>query len=97
MDFSSLTNKYVKVIVQQKNNAYLFDLFVDKIQEASAFDIKIVEDTSELSQLDEQQLIDEAQDTQTILNQYIDNVETRLNKKSIKRTVSELYNEAINL
>ena len=97
LDTSLLTSTYIKVIIKDKENPYIFDLFVDKLQSAGAADIKIVEDHMNMDDIDEDDLIDEAQDTHTILSQYIDGIETKLNKVKIKTAVHELYNEAINL
>lgn len=96
-DPSELTNAYVKVIIKNKTNPYIFDLFLDKIQQALAADIKVVEDHMNLDLVDEDDLIDEAQDTRTILNQYVDGVETQVPKERIKKMILELYNEAMNL
>jgi len=92
-----LTNKYVKVIIKERNNPYLFDLFLDKLQNMGIFDIKVVEDTLDLADINEDDLIDEAQDTGTILLNYIDNLETDIDKSVLKNSVSALYKEALSL
>jgi len=97
IDTSDLTNTYIKVIVSNKTNPYIFDLFLDRLQQSGAADIKVVEDHQNLDILDENELIDEAQDTRTILNQYIDSIETKVDKDKVKLVISDLYNEAINL
>lgn len=97
MDVSGFTNTYIKVIIQNKENPYIFDLFVDKLQQIGPADIKIVEDHMNLDELGEEELIDEAQDTHTILTQYIEGLETKVDKTHIKNFVTQLYNEAVNI
>lgn len=97
LDINQLTGTYVKVIIKDKNNPYLFDLFLDRLQQAGAADIKVVEDHMNLDLVDDEDLIDEAQDTHTILNQYVDSIETQVSKDKIKKMITDLYHEAMNL
>jgi len=97
LDVSELSNTYIKVIVQNKTNPYIFDMYLDKIQEMSPADIKVVEDHKNLDVIDEEQLVDEAQDTLTILKRYIENVEVNGKKDEIEKFLGELYHEAISI
>jgi hypothetical protein len=97
LDTSLLTNTYIKVIVRTKSNPYIFDLFLDRLQQSNAADIKVVEDHQNLDIINEDELLDEAQDTMTILKQYIDNMQIKADKAKIERVLQDLYNEAINL
>jgi DNA repair exonuclease SbcCD nuclease subunit len=97
LDTSGLTGSYIKVIVHNKNNPYLFDLFIDKLQKSGAVDIKIIDDHLNLDLVKEDGLVDEAQDTLTILNKYVDTIEFRGDKKRVEHFLRELYTEAINL
>lgn len=97
LDISLLTNTYIKVIVKNKTNPYIFDLFLDRIQQSGAADIKVVEDHQNLDLIDDDELVDEAQDTRTILHQYIDSIETKVDKTKVKSLISDLYNEASNI
>lgn len=97
LDVNQLTNTYVKVIIKDKTNPYLFDLFLDRLQQSGAADIKVVEDHMNLDLVDDEDLIDEAQDTHTILNQYVDSIDTKVSKDKIKKMITDLYHEAMNL
>ena len=92
-----LTNSYVKVIVKNKSNPYLFDLWMNKLIDMGCADIKTVEDHMNLDIVDEDNLIDEAEDTLTILNKYVDGLEIRNNKGRVTDIVASLYTEAVNL
>lgn len=93
-DFNALTGTYVKLIVANKKNPYLFDKFVDAIQASNPFEVKIVENFDEYHSTNVE--VDEtiATDTVTLLNQYVDGVETSLESNRIKTLLQELYIEA---
>lgn len=97
LDTSLLTDAFLKVIIKNKTNPYIFDLFLDRIQQSGAADIKVVEDHMNLDVIDEDELVDEAQDTLTIIKKYIENVETNVGKDRITQLVQELYSEAMSL
>jgi len=96
-DFDSLDGTYVKVIVSGKTNPYWFDLFVDAIEKSSPAHIQIVDDNLKLDTENDDHIIDEAEDTVTILSKYIDNLEADVNKPQLTNLIRTLYNEAINL
>ena len=97
LDVSMLTSTYVKVIVKKKNNPYTFDLFIDKLQSAGAADIKVVEDHLNFDIIDEGELVDEAQDTLSLLRGYVDSLEVKANKERINEFLRDLYQEAVSL
>lgn len=97
LDTSDLTNTFIKVIVKNRGNPYVFDLFLDRLQQSGAADIKVVEDHMNLDAVDENELLDEAQDTMTILKQYVQNLEFNGDKGKVEKFLHELYSEAINL
>jgi len=96
MDTSMLKDTYIKVIIKNKNNALLYDMFMNKLADEGAADIKSIDDSLNLEQMDDDEILDETQDTKVILHAYIDALETRVNKDDIKATINELYLEATN-
>jgi DNA repair exonuclease SbcCD nuclease subunit len=96
-DYASLEGTYVKVVVVNKQNPYMFDLVIDNLQKANVADIAVVEDFSDVSVNEDLDLIDQAEDTITILNKYIDGLTNNLNSDKMKSLMKELYVEAINL
>ena len=95
-DYSEFTNTYVKVVKQNVNNPYWFDLMLDEIYKAEPANIQIVEDVVNLS-IDDDDLVDEAEDTITILSKYIDAMSDDIPKKRLDNLMRTLYNEAIHL
>jgi len=92
----TLKDRYVKVIVSNKTNPYVFDLYINQLQQIGCADIKVVDDHMNLDVFDEETLIDEAEDTLTILKNYIDKLEIK-NTSHVEKFMTELYNEAVNL
>jgi hypothetical protein len=94
-DFSKLKSTYVKVVVNNKKDPYLFDNYMDKLYKSDCCDISVVEDFTEEDSVEDDDL-DQAQDTLTILNNYIDTTEIQLEKDKLKNTMKEIYIEALN-
>lgn len=92
------TNTYVKVVVVNKTNPYLFDQFMNKLYGVNPLDITIVEDALDLTDDVEDDRIDEAEDTVTIINKYVDAIQTEgIDNTRLKNIMRELYVEALNL
>ena len=94
MDLTVYKNTYVKVVVANKTNPYVFDMFINRLYDAGTLDITIAEDFSELEEDDDS--VDQAEDTVTILNKYVDNLTTDLDKDKLKVIMKNLYVEALN-
>ena len=97
LDTSVLKNTFIKVIVQNRTNHYLYDLFINKLADSGAADVKTVEDSLNLESSGAVDVLDEAKDTKDILHEYIDSIETSVDKKKIKTVIDKLYVEASNL
>jgi DNA repair exonuclease SbcCD nuclease subunit len=95
-DYNILKETYVKVVVLNKQNPYLFDSVVDNLYKVGVSDIGIVEDFTDISIEDDQDLIDQAEDTMTILGKYIDNLTLDVENKKLKSLMREVYIEALN-
>jgi hypothetical protein len=96
-DLVNLDHKYVKIVVAQKSDAYAFDKFVSKVQNQAIHDLKIVESFDEF--LGDNVKLDDAvkvEDTQQLLENYIENVDTDLEKDKLKDLMKSIYIEALN-
>ena len=89
---NNFTNKYVKLIVEKRENQILFDNTVKMLYDAGVADLKIIEDAT----LEFEGISDdiETEDTLTLLDKYVDEVEYSVDKQSIKTTIKSLYLEA---
>lgn len=94
MDLSVLDKRFVKVVVINKTDGFTFERFIDRIQQRDIYDLKIQEDFNEFTgeSVSDEGL--EVEDTSTLLSQYVDNVETILDKERIKREMNDLMLEA---
>lgn len=93
-DVSILKDKYVKVVVVNKVNQKQFDKLLDKIYNIGVHELKVIEDFSDFDATfvsDENLQLD---DTLSLLNSYIDDVDTTANKERIKTEMKRLYVEA---
>jgi hypothetical protein len=89
---------YVKLIVVNKKDLYGFDQFVDRLLKADSFEVKIIEDFSELDAENvSDDIVENTEDTLTLLEKYIDELDVTLSKKRLKNTMKSLYNEAQDL
>lgn len=96
-EFDHYKDKMVKVIVTNKTNPYMFDIFFDRLYQSTPLDVSIVEDFIDYSEISEDDVVDEAEDTMTILDKYIDGLETSLDSMKLKNLMREIYNEAQSL
>ena len=93
--FGKYKNKYVKLIVVNKKDLYGFDQFVDKLLKADAYEVKIIEDFSELDPANvSDEIIEKTEDTMTLLENYIEELDVTLDKERLKGTMRSLYTEA---
>jgi hypothetical protein len=95
MDLTELKASYVKVVVVNKTNPYLFDTLINRLYQVGPIDITIAEDFTEQEDLQDDD-VNQAEDTTTILNKYVDNLTTDLEKDKVKAILRELYVEALN-
>ena len=97
-DMSKLKDMYVKVIVVNKKDLYQFDKFVDKLLQADAHEVKIVEDFSELDAENvSDDIVENTEDTMTLLEKYIDELDVTMSKDRLKNTMRSLFTEAQDL
>jgi hypothetical protein len=95
LDLIDLTGKYVKLVVVNKTDYYKFDKFIQKLYNKGCYEIKIIEDFSEFEegQIDEEINLE---DTVSVLSNYVDSIETDVDKEQIKTFMRTLYTEAVN-
>lgn len=96
-DLSKYTNTYVKVVVLNKTNPYLFDKFMDNLYKVNPIDVTIAEDFTDLTEGVEDDMLDQAEDTMTIIGKYVDSIkEDHIDNEKLKTMMKELYVEALN-
>lgn len=96
-DYSKYKETYIKVVVLNKQNPFLFDNVLDNLYKCGACDVTIVEDFNDILVDDDKEIVDQAEDTMTILSKYIDNLELDVESERLKSIMRELYIEALNV
>lgn len=95
LDAIDLTETYVKLVVVNKTDYYKYDNFINKLYTKGCHDIKIVEDMSEFQSGTVDETID-LEDTLSILSNYVDSINTDIDKDKIKTYMKSLYIDALN-
>ena len=97
-DTSKYKNHYVKLIVVNKNDLYKFDKFTDRLYKADCHEIKIIEDFTDLNASTvSDDIVENTEDTMTLLGRYVDESDTPLKKDRLKENLAKLYHEAQDL
>jgi hypothetical protein len=93
-DYSVYNGTIVKVIVTQKNNPYWFDTMLDELYKADVANVSVVENVD--LEFEDDSIVDETEDTLTILGNYIDTLNIhQKNKKELDTLIKTLYTEAL--
>jgi len=95
LDSLDLKDTFVKLVVVNKTDYYKFDKFIQKIYTKGCHEIKIIED---LSEFEDGELSEEInlEDTLSVLSNYVDSIQTDVDKEKIKTFMRTLYTEAVN-
>ena len=91
-DAEQIKGTYVKLIVEDKGEQMKFDHTLRALQDAEPADLKIAEDLG--VELESGVEIVETEDTLTMLENYIDEIDVMADKNSIKAIMKSLYVEA---
>ena len=90
-----LKGTYVKLIVEDKGDYSKFDYKVKQLQDIGLADLKIIEDLS--VDLENGDTVVETEDTMTLLDNYIDGIDIKVDKNNVKDIMRSLYMEAAEL
>jgi predicted phosphodiesterase len=94
IEVSHLDKKFVKIVVVNKKDQFVFDRFVDRIQNRDIYELKIAENFTEFLGENVEDTEINFDDTSEIVETYIDAVDTDLDKERIKSQFRELMTEA---
>jgi len=93
-EYGELKDCYTKIIVVNKQNPYLFDTVVENLYKVEVAHITIVEDIVD-TELEDDEIIKQAEDTITILNKFIDGLTLNVESDKLKKIMRELYVESL--
>jgi hypothetical protein len=92
LNASIYEDKIVKVVVRNKPRMKEFEKYIDKLYSSNVHELKIVENFQ--LQESEDFEVEESEDTFSILDRYIEESETELDKSIIQNLIREIYQEA---
>ena len=94
-DLAPYNNHFVKLIVLNKTNDMMFDKFAERLyNEITVHDLNIIEDYSDIKASVRDDILEMGEDTVTFLNNYIDQLDTDVNKTKLKQYLKSIYIEA---
>ncbi len=94
-DISPYHNHFIKLIVLNKTDDEKFDKFVERLyNEITVHDLNIIEDYSDIKASVRDDIVEMGEDTVTFLNNYVDQLETDVNKTKLKEYLKSFYIEA---
>lgn len=94
IEVDHLDNKFVKIIVVNKKDQFIFDRFIDRIQNRKIYELKIAETFDEFigENVDDESI--SVEDTSSLLDSYVESADTELDKDRIKINMRNLLTEA---
>ena len=92
-DYDKYKGCYVKVVIVEKKNPFWFDTLIDKLYKADVADISVVENF-DMDDIEGEELINEAEDTMTILSKYVQSMEIE-QKSELDKLMKSLYTESL--
>jgi len=95
-DLSEFDNTYVKLFVTNKTDEDMYNNLIERIYNTiNVHELQIIEDPIDVASTVRSDILDAGEDTQTFLNNYIDQADTgELDKTKLKQFARELYGEA---
>ena len=95
-DLSDFDNTYVKLFITNKTDEDMYNNLIERIYNTiNVHELQIIEDPIDVASTVRSDILEQGEDTQTFLNNYIDQADTgELDKTKLKQFARELYGEA---
>jgi DNA repair exonuclease SbcCD nuclease subunit len=96
-DFSRYEDTYVKIIIENKNNNYMFETLMDKLIAAGTSNISVVDNLFDIEDLgDDIDGIEDVEDTMSVIKNCVDGLQIE-NKNDLNKLMQDLYGEALTM
>ena len=93
-DISQYNDCHIKVIIEEKTDPIMFGEFIDRLHnEINTYEVNVLEDSYNINATADINIIDQGEDTLTFLQNYINSLDTELDKTKMNSIVKEYYNE----
>ena len=96
-DLSKYRDTYVKIIIRNKNNSYMFETLMDKLIDVGVGHISVVDNLFDIEDLgDDIENLEDVEDTMSVIRSCVDGLQFD-NKESLNKLMQDLYNEALTM
>ena len=94
-DLSKYENCYVKIIIENKDNSYLFQVLMDKLVDVGVGHISVVDNLFDIEDMgDDIENMEDVEDTMSVIKSCVESLQIE-NKESLNLLMQNLYNEAL--
>ncbi len=96
MDLSHFKDTFVKVFVTNKTNEEMFNNLIDKLHNTvDTHEVNIIEDlNTDITASVKDNVLEQGEDTLTFLGNYVEQIDSDLDKNKLKEVMKDLYTEA---
>ena len=85
----------MKIIIENRNNSYLFQILMDKLVDVGVGHISIVDNLFDIEDMgDDIENMEDVEDTMSIIKSCVESLQIE-NKESLNLLMQNLYNEAL--
>jgi DNA repair exonuclease SbcCD nuclease subunit len=96
-DLSRYEDTYVKIIIENKNNNYMFETLMDKLVDAGTSNISVVDNLFDMEDLgDDIDGIEDVEDTMSVIKNCVNGLQME-NKEDLNKLMQDLYSEALTM
>ena len=93
-DIKEFDKCFVKLYISNKTDEEMYNKFVERLyNEINVHQLQIIDDPIDINITVRDDVIEKGEDTMTFLGNYIDQIETELDKKKLKEYAKNLYTE----
>ena len=96
-DLSKYKDTYVKIIIRNKNNSYLFETLMDKLINVGVGHISVIDNLFDIEDLGTDiESVEDVEDTMSVIRNCVDDLHIQ-NKEELNKLMQDLYNEALTM
>ena len=96
-DLSRYKDTYVKIIIRNKNNSYLFETLMDKLINVGVGHISVIDNLFDIEDLGTDiESVEDVEDTMSVIRNCVDDLHIQ-NKEELNKLMQDLYNEALTM
>ena len=95
-DITPYENCFVKMFVTNKTNEEMFNNLIDRLHNTvDTHEVNIIEDlNTDITASVKEDILEQGEDTLTFLGNYVDQIDSDVDKHKLKNVIKDLYTEA---